>query len=353
MKNLKPIGIPHSIFFENLFAKTYDASKLEEDAERVRQAYHDKGYYAANVGTPETRLRDESGLSLITFRPKKGKRIDITLPIEEGERYRLGAITFSGNKAVSNTKALRAQFAIKDGDWFNATAIGKGLENLHKAYGQLGYINFVGIPTPSVDEAKRIVNLNIDIDEGKQYYVSRIEFTGNTLTRDSVIRRELLLEEGQAYNSHLWELSLQRLNQLQYFEPLKVEEDSTPIRDDENSTVQLLLKVKEKGKNSIGLNGGVSGLSGAFLGLNYSTNNFLGLGETLSLQANLGSVSRTFLFGFTQPYIRNRPINLGFQIFNNKQDYNAAKNYQATTGASLNLSAAERSLTQNYNVGSD
>jgi outer membrane protein insertion porin family len=100
------------------------------------------------------------------------------------------------------------------------------------------------------------------------------------------------------------------------------------------------------------LNGGVSGLSGAFLGLNYSTNNFLGLGETLSLQANLGSISRTFLFGFTEPYFRNRPINMGFQIFNNKQDYNAAKNYQATTGASVNLSTAERSLTQNYNVGS-
>ena len=91
--------------------------------------------------------------------------------------------------------------------------------------------------------------------------------------------------------------------------------------------------MKEKGKNSIGLNGGVSGLSGAFLGVNYQTNNFLGLGETLSLQGNLGNVSRQFLFGFSQPYVRNRPLNVGFQIFNNKQDYNAAKNYQATTGA--------------------
>jgi outer membrane protein insertion porin family len=349
MKNLKPIGIPHSILLENLFAKTFDASKLEEDAERVRQAYHDKGYYAANVGEPITHLHDESGLSLITFRPKKGKRIDITLPIEEGDRYRLGAITFTGNKAVSNTKALRAQFAIKDGDWFNATAIGKGLENLHKAYGQLGYINFVGIPKPEVDEAKKTVSLNIDIDEGKQYYVSRIEFTGNTLTRDSVIRRELLLEEGQAYNSHLWELSLQRLNQLQYFEPLKVEEDSTPIRDDENATVQLLLKVKEKGKNSIGLNGGVSGLSGAFLGLNYQTNNFLGLGETLSVQASIGSISRNLLFGFTEPYLRNRPLSVGFQVYSNKTDYNASKNYKLTTGSSLNAPAATASLLQNYN----
>ncbi len=353
MKNLKPIGIPHSIFFENLFAKTYDASKLEEDAERVRQAYHDRGYYTANVGEPQTNLRNEAGLSFLTFRPRKGKRIDITLPIEEGDRYRLGSITFSGNKAVSNTKALRSQFAIKDGDWFNATAIGKGLENLHKAYGQLGYINFVGIPKPEVDENKKVVNLNIDIDEGKQYYVSRIEFTGNTLTRDSVIRRELLLEEGQVYNSHLWELSLQRLNQLQYFDPLKVEDDSTPIRDDDNATVQLLLKVKEKGKNSIGLNGGVSGLSGAFLGLNYQTNNFLGLGETLSVQASLGSISRNLLFGFNEPYLRNRPLSLGFQIYSNKTDYNASKNYKLATGnsaaSSVNENSATQSLQQNYN----
>ena len=349
MKNLKPIGIPRSIFFEDLFAKTYDASKLEEDAERVRQAYHDKGYYYANVGEPETHIRNEAGLSLFTFRPRKGKRIDIKLPIEEGERYHLGTITFTGNKAVSNVKALRAQFAIKDGDIFQSTAIGKGLENLRKAYGTLGYINYTAIPKPEVDEAKKLVNLSIDIDEGKQYFVSRIEFTGNTLTRDSVIRRELLLEEGQAYNSHLWELSLLRLNQLQYFDPLKVEEDSTPIRDDDNATVQLLLKVKEKGKNSIGLNGGVSGLSGAFLGLNYQTNNFLGLGETLSVQASLGSVARNLQFGFTEPYFRNRPLSLGFQVYTNKTDYNSAKNYKSATGASLNESAATESLVQNYN----
>jgi outer membrane protein insertion porin family len=352
MKNLKPIGIPHSIILENLFAKTYDASKLEEDSERVRQAYRDKGYYTAAVEDPKTQIRDEGGLNWFTFRPNKGKRIDILMPVEEGARYRLGTITFTGNKAVTNTKALRATFEVKDGDWFNATMIGKGLENLKKAYGQLGYINFGAIPKPVFDEAKKTVSLQIDIDEGKPFYVSRIEFEGNTITRDKVIRRELLLEEGQVYNSQLWEYSLLRLNQLEYFDPLKVEQDSEAHQNPEAGTVDLLLKVKEKGKNSIGLNGGVSGLSGAFLGLNYQTNNFLGLGETLSVQANLGSVSRQFLFGFSQPYIRNRPMNVGFQIFNNKQDFNAAKNYQSTTGASANLTAAQQSLTQNYNQAS-
>jgi outer membrane protein insertion porin family len=352
MKNLKPIGIPYSLIFENLFAKTFDSSKLEEDSERVRQAYRDKGYANAAVEEPKTQIRDEGGLNWFTFRPRRGKRIDILMPIEEGDRYRLGAINFTGNKAVTNVKALRATFPVKDGDLFNATAINKGLENLKKAYGQLGYINFGAIPKLSYDEQKKTVSMDIDIDEGKPFYVSRIEFEGNTITRDRVIRRELLLEEGQVYNSQLWEYSLLRLNQLEYFDPLRVDQDSTAQQNPEEGTVTLLLKVKEKGKNSIGLNGGVSGLSGAFLGVNYQTNNFLGLGETLSLQGNLGNVSRQFLFGFSQPYVRNRPLNVGFQIFNNKQDFNSAKNYQATTGASPNLTAAQQSLTQNYNQAS-
>jgi outer membrane protein insertion porin family len=351
MKNLRPVGIPYSVFFEDIFPRTFDASKLEEDTERVRQAYRDKGYYNAAVEEPKTQIRDQGGLNWFTFRPNKGKRIDILMPIEEGARYRLGTITFTGNKAVHNEKALRSTFAVKDGDWFNATLIGKGLENLKKAYGQLGYINFGAIPKPSFDEQKKTVSLNIDIDEGKPFYVSRIEFEGNTTTRDKVIRRELMLEEGHVYNSQLWEYSLLRLNQLEYFEPLKVDQDSEAHQDAEAGTVDLLLKVKEKGKNSIAMNGGMSGMNGAFLGVNYQTNNFLGLGETLSLQANLGSLNRTFMFGFSQPYLRNRPLSLGFQIFNNKQDFNSAKS-SSTTGQSVNMTAAQQSMTQNYNQDS-
>ena len=353
MRNLRPIGIPYSLIFENLFARTFDASKLDEDTERVRFAYRDKGYANAAVETPRTQIRDEGGLNWFTFRPNRGKRIDILMPVEEGERYRLGTITFTGNTHIPNTKALRATFNIKDGDWFNQTLIAKGLDNLKKAYGGLGYINFGAIPKPIYDDQKHTISFQIDIDEGKQFYVSRIEFEGNTITRDRVIRRELLLDEGQVYNSQLWEYSLQRLNQLEYFEPLKVDQDSEAHQNAEAGTVDLLLKVKEKGKNSIGLNGGVSGLSGAFLGLNYQTNNFLGLGETLSVQANIGSISRQFLFGFSQPYVRNRPLNVGFQIYNNKSDFNAAKSYQTSTGQALNLSAAQQSLTQNYNQASD
>ena len=349
MKNLKPIGIPHSIFLEEIFPRTFDASKLDEDAERVRQAYRDKGYFKALTGEPETNVRNAGGIDPFTLHPSTGKRVDILIPVDEGERYRLGGITFTGNKAYPNSKALRTVFALKDGDYFNATLFGKGLEALRKAYGEGGYINMVGTPTPRTDEAKKLVYLNIDIDEGKPFYVSRIEFTGNTITRDKVIRREILVEEGQVYNSRLVDLSLLRLNQLNYFDTLKSEQDVETRQNADAGTVDLLIKLHEKGKNSIGLNGGISGISGSFLGANYETNNFLGLGETLSVNANLGDLSRNLSLGFNEPYLRNKPVSLGVQVFNSKFDYNPAKSYSIANGQSANLTNAQNSLLNNYN----
>ena len=349
MRNLRPIGIPHSIFLEDIFPRTFDASKLDEDAERVRAAYRNQGYFHAITGEPETNVRNAGGINPFTLHPSTGKRVDIVIPIEEGQRYRLGGINFTGNKAYSNVKALRAQFPLKDGDFFNASLFGKGIQNLQKAYGEGGYINMVPTPIPRTDEAKKLVYLDVDIDEGKQFYVSRIEFTGNTLTRDRVIRRELLVEEGQVYNSRLVDLSLLRLNQLNYFDVLKSEQDVETRQNADAGTVDLLIKLHEKGKNSIGLNGGVSGLSGSFIGLNYETNNFLGLGETLSVNANIGDLSRNLSFGFTEPYLRNKPVSLGVQVFDRKTDFNPAKSYAVASGQSENLTNAQQSLLNNYN----
>src|SRR5208337_843738 len=187
------------------------------------------------------------------------------------------------------------------------------------AYGEFGYINYTGVPNTTFDDDKKLAFLEIDIDEGKQFTVRRIEFQGNTTTRDKVIRREMVLEEGGVYNSRLWELSLQRLNQLSYFDQLKPDDPNVSDKrlDEKNGLVDLTLKVKEKGKNSIGLNGGVSGLEGAFIGVNYATNNFLGLGETLQVQASLGNLARSVRFGFTEPYVFDRPLQLGFNVYYN------------------------------------
>jgi len=353
MHNSKPIGIPHSIILENLFARTFDATKLSEDAERVRFAYQDKGYFKAIVEDPKTKIRDVGGIAwYFPFKARHGKSVDITVPVEEGDRYHLKEITFTGNKAITNTPALRRLFKIKDGDWFNRTLVSKGLDELRKAYGSLGYINETNIPDTLIDDEHKTITLKIDIDEGKQFFVRRIEFSGNTTTRDKVIRRELALEEGQVYNSRLWEVSLLRLNQLNYFETLKPEQDSEVHQDVADNTVDINLKVKEKGKNSIGLNGGVSGLSGAFVGMNYETNNFLGLGETLTLSASLGTYQRDAMFGFTEPYFLDKPIQLGFTVFTRNFKYNQAQQASISAGQKLTLPTAYLNSLQNYSQSS-
>ena len=356
MKNLKPIGIPHSIFLENLFAKTYDATKLDEDTERVRAEFQNRGYFKVLVEDPKTEIHDtgHTGPHIWLIQSGPGKAVDIIMPIEEGARYRLGSITFKNNKAITNTAALRGLFPIKDGDVFSREKVAKGLENLRKAYGEAGYINFTSVPDTTFDDEKKLVNLIIDVDEGNRFYVRRIEFQGNTTTRDKVIRREIVLEEGQIYNSRLWEFSLLRLNQLGYFEPLKPDDPNTTDRhlDEKNGTVDLTLKVHEKGKNSIGLQGGVSGLAGAFVGINYSTNNFLGLGETLSVQASVGAFQRDLVFGFSEPYLFDRPIQAGFNVYTRKTNYNQARQYAALTGQNPNLPNTYLQNLQNYSQSS-
>ena len=353
MKNLHPIGVPNSIFLENVFARTFDASKLEEDAERVRDALQSKGYFKAVVDDPKIQLRDtHHTLRVPLIQKANGKAMDITIPLEEGDKYKLKAITFKNNKAIVNSQLLRSLFPIKDGDTFDTHQIHKGLDNLRKAYGELGYIDFSSVPNTEIDDEKKLITLNVEVEEGKAYYVRRIEFQGNTTTRDRVIRRELLIQEGQVFNSRLWDISILRLNQLNYFDALKPEDDTERKLDPQNGTVDLTVKVKEKGKNSIGLTGGVSGLEGSFIGLNYETNNFLGLGETLQVQANVGSLSRVLLFGFSEPYMFDRPLTLGFTVYSRKFDFNQAR--QASILAGQNISLPQSVLNQllNYNQSS-
>jgi len=337
MKNLHPIGVPHSIFLEGLFPKTYDSSKLEEDKERVRQFYQDKGYFTVRVLDHTVNIHDVGGsgfrLPLIKMN-KPGKNADITLPVEEGKLMHLSKMNFVGVKLFRTTDFLQQRiFGMNDGDVFSTAKLRKGIENMKKLYGEFGYIDFV--PEPSFDVNADKVDLTINADEGKQFFVRRIDFTGNTTTRDKVIRREILLDEGDIYNSRLWDVSILRLNQLGYFEVLKAEDAATLTRNTQSNTVDITLKVKERGKNSVSLNGGISGIAGAFIGLGYATNNFLGLGETLSLNSQLGTLVRSVNLGFTEPYFFDRPIQVGFNVFLTRFDYNQAREESILTGQNL------------------
>jgi len=339
MKNERGYGIPHSILFEDIFSATYDTAKLEEDKERIRDAYQSKGYFTAKVLDQKTQLVNTGGhgFKLPLLRPNNpGKAMNITLPVEEGRLYRLNKINFVGVKLFRTPETLmRPLFNMGEGDPFSTTKLRKGLENLRKLYGEFGYIDFVPEPDFNIIHDTDKIDLTLTADEGKQFFVRRIDFSGNVTTRDKIIRREILIDEGDIFNNHLWELSILRLNQLGYFEALKAEDAADIKRNTQTSTVDITLKVKERGKNTIGLNGGVSGIAGSFVGLNYATNNFLGLGETLSINSQLGTRLRSVSTGFTEPYFLDRPLSLGVEAHLTRFDYNQGREASILAGQNL------------------
>jgi outer membrane protein insertion porin family len=357
MRHDRPYSIP--LYFRDIavLSKTYDREKLSEDLEvGVRGLYRDNGYFKVSVGEPVLENIDTEsarlGVPLITGR-SYGKAVNITIPIQEGERFRMGTlkiVSSDPDKALTlKVDALKSAFPLKQGDIFSTEKVRKALETYGKIYGEYGFIDFTPEPDTEVDDVNKIINLTLRFDEQKQYFIHHIDFSGNTTTRDKVIRRQLVLDEGQLFNKRLWELSILRLNQLDYFDKIEADKAAEIKRNTKEGTVDINLKLKEKGKQSIGLQGGVSGLAGSFIGLTYQTNNFLGLGETLTFSAQFGDLSRNFMFGFTEPYLFDRPISSGFTVFTSRYNFDQARQEALLTGQSVSINPQ---FIQNYTQNS-
>jgi len=315
---------------------TYFDLKLADDLTRIRMLYAEHGYVRANVLDPIVETKPHQVMRTLPFIrapfpfgiplpfwKKKVDRYFITINIEENDQYRVGEVKVTGNKRF-NELVIRAILGLVPGEIFNEERLRKSFDNLKKLYGSQGYINFTAVPLQDFDESKKIVNLTINVDEDRQFFVNRIAFSGNTTTRDKVIRREIMVEEGQVFNSSVWDMSLQRLNQLGYFEEIKTEDAEVKPSTTEPQ-VDINLKVKEKGRNSIGFNGGVSGIGGSFMGLSYETNNFLGFGETLAVTLQGGTRQSQYQFSFTEPYLFDRPLTTGFTVFKTSFRYDQAR----------------------------
>jgi outer membrane protein insertion porin family len=356
MHNDRPYSIPLYFTNINVMSKTYDHDKLIEDQEvGIRGLYQDNGYMKVSLPDPILENVDTEGWKYgIPFAGRTaGKAVNITIPIEEGDRYTMGTLKIAStdpDKALSlKVDALKNVFPLKQGDIFNASKIRKAMKDYESIYGQYGFIDFVPEPQMDMDDQTKRIDLTMKFDEGKQYYVRRIEFSGNTTTRDKVIRRELLIDEGSLFNKRAWEISILRLNQLNYFDKIEADKSVELKRDTKAGTVDILLKLKEKGKQSIGLQGGVSGLAGGFIGLTYQTNNFLGLGETLTLSAQVGQYQQNIMLGFSEPYLFDRPIATGFTIFKSLYKFNQAEQAAIATGQAVSVNPQ---YIQDYNQNS-
>lgn len=354
MKNNRPYAIPLYYTYIPVMDKTFDRPKLDEDLEvGIRSGlYQNNGYFRADVNVASTKTVDVNRGGIPGPWPMVGakheKATNITITIDEGEQYRMGKLTFRSadpdEGLVIKPEFLGTIFPMKPGEIFSTEKLRKSFDTYKKVYGQYGYIDFTPEPNFDIDDAKKIINLTLVFDQQKQYYVRRIEFSGNTTTRDKVIRRELLLDEGQVFNNHLWELSILRLNQLGYFDTIKPE-NADLKKNVKTGSVDIRLKVHEKQKQSISFSGGVSGLAGSFIGLSYQTNNFLGLGETLTVSAQVGDIQKNVVFGFTEPYLFDRPITTGFTIFGSSFNYNTARQTGLLLGTQVAINPA---LQENY-----
>lgn len=369
MKLVKEVGLLTTFSSKDIYHK----EKFEADLDRLRVLiYADAGYLKAKFGEPRVEEVGEVG-NWVPLVGHKGRGLKIVIPVDEGRQYRAGQVKVEDNTEFTADE-IKGVVGLKSGDVVKGySTVQKGLENLKKLYGSRGYIQFNSGFVPDFhddpnDLAKGTVDVTFTMEEGKQFTLRRLEFIGNTFTRDNVLRREVLLNEGERYNEQMWDLSILRLNQLGYFNQVK-KEDATVNTNEREGQVDLTLKVEEKGRQQISFTGGVSGVGGSYIGLDYSTNNLLGYGETLSLSIATGNLQKVINLGFSEPYVKGRPISVGFNIFyqNYKffgQGFGAITNTntfgnfsgqslftQKTQGAALSASAPLSYFAKRFRMG--
>jgi outer membrane protein insertion porin family len=332
----------------------YHETKFEQDAERVHAYYQNHGYVKANIGSPQIeRLRDTDD--------GKIREIRLRVPVDEGERYRVGTVDIVDAKAIK-TEYLRSVFDVKEGDVYNHRKFIKGYEKAKEAYGAFGYMDFTMQPELSfpgtdpetgkplgTEPVPPVVNINLRMNEGKQYYVNRITFVGNTTTHDIVVRRDMRLLEGGVFNTEALKDSIRRINQLGYFKPIEQKDETVQVdkMPGDESKVNITLKVEEQNRNQLAFGAGVSQFEGFFGQLSFQTANFLGRGETLGVSMQKGVQASNYQASFSEPYLFDRPISAGIDIYKRAYIFPLAYT-QESTGSNVTVGVPVRNYTRGF-----
>src|SRR5207245_1795925 len=234
----------------------------------------------------------------------------LTEPSEEGSQYHVGTISLEGNTVFGDREVL-ARLPMRKGMVFNDSALKAGAKRIEDDYGERGYF-YVSLD-PQIDKHDRVADLKLQISEDKKYSVDHIEFTGNTTTRDRVLRREMPLLEQDLFNVRRMRLGIRKIAQLGYFQ---VGDEPVVKPEGDTGKVNVELQGTESNRNEIQVGGGVSGLEGGFFQASYSTRNFLGKGEILSTFIQTGARANRYSINFTEPWFLGKPWTLGFSLFN-------------------------------------
>ena len=298
---------------------------IAADIEALRAFYQNRGYEDVKVGEPTITRREGSS------------KVTVTFPIQEGPQYHVGSVTIGGAKlfAVSEIAAPLQQ---KEGVVYSPAAVHADIKRIQDIYGSRGYVDADVTPVISPASGCRM-NLTYRIDEGSQSYIERVNISGNTRTKDKVIRRELVAGPGELYNTVAAEASKQRLQNLNYFERVDVFPSDTmvPGRKDMNVVVQ------EKKTGSLNFGAGYSTTDGilGFAELSQSnfdiTNwpNFTGGGQRFRARAQVGTERKDFTIGLTEPYFMDYQLSVGGELFYREADYLSSEYNQRNYGFSV------------------
>ncbi len=283
---------------------TVQRQKLDQDIERVVTFYNDNGYIQARVETVDTQVDRASA------------RVTIRIVVVEGPQFKVGGIDITGNKVLP-VEELRRRLLLKPDDVYSRTKLQETVKGISDVYGTIGRASADVNPQIALDVPNRKVNITLEVAEGPEVFIERINITGNTRSQEKILRRELPMAEGDLFTSQKLARAKQKLTNLNYFE--KVETKTVPGASKDKIVVNIDVTEKPTGIFSIG--GGYSSQDGALGTLDLSQNNFLGKGYQLFLRVRGGQQTQQGTIGFTDPWFLDRPLAAGFDLFNNRRVY--------------------------------
>ena len=286
---------------------TVQRQKLDQDAERVVTFYNDNGYIQARVETVDTQV------------DRATARVTIRIVVAEGPQFKVGGIDITGNKVLP-VEELRRRVLLKPDDIYSRTKLQETVRSIGDVYGTIGRTAVDIVPQTALDVPNRKVNIAIEVSEGPEVFIERINISGNTRSQEKILRRELPMAEGDLFTTGKLARAKQKLINLSYFE--RVETKTLPGSSKDKVVVDIEVTEKPTGLFSIG--GGYSSQDGALATLDLSQNNFLGKGYQLFLRLRGGTQTQQGTIGFTDPWFLDRPLAAGFDLFNNRrvfQDY--------------------------------
>ena len=280
----------------------YDESRLDYDARLLRQFYLGRGY--ANIEIKRAQgglLADRSGFAL-------------TFEIDEGTRYKLRDVSFTSQITDIDVSKFRDDIPLEKGDWYNVKGLEQGLLNVTNSLGNLGYA-FVDVrPQVTPDTDSNELDIEISIGEGRKNYIERIEVVNNSRTRDTVIRRELEVVEGDPYNQLKLDKSLRNIKNLGFFRTV----DISTVRGSADDQTIAKINVEEQSTGDFSIGVGYSSLDKSTVSLGINERNFLGSGRGLKFSTSLSESRSDYRLGLTEPYFLDRDLRGSAEIFNQK-----------------------------------